>query len=43
MDESIVWLREGASGRPVQAILFDAISDEHLGLWSSTWRPEMQR
>lgn len=43
MNESIVWLREGATGNPIQASLFDEIADEHLVLWSRTWSPEMKR
>jgi len=43
MNESIVWLREGATGNPVQASLFDEITDDHLLLWSTTWSPEMRR
>lgn len=43
MDESIVWLRAGTGGNPVEASLFDDISNDHLRLWSQTWTPEMRR
>lgn len=43
MNESIVWLREGTTGSPVEASLFDEITDDHLLLWSTTWAPEMKR
>lgn len=43
MNKSVVWLREGATGSPIEASLFDDITDEHLLLWNTTWGQEMRR
>lgn len=42
MEESKVWLRSGETGLPVEASLFDEITDEHLRMWDDTWLREMR-
>ena len=42
MNESIVYLQKTDSGELVEASLFDAVTDEHLALWDSSWAPAMR-
>jgi len=42
MREFRVYLKETATGRLVEASLFDDISDRHLGLWGDTWEGAME-
>ncbi len=39
MDESAVYLRDGETGDPVEALLCDEVTDEHLRLWDDGWVP----
>ena len=43
MDKSIVQLKKWGSAELVDAELFDDITDEHVEMWRSTWRPEAIR
>lgn len=42
MTISSVYLREVATGKMVEAELFDEVSDAHLEMWEKTWKPIMK-
>jgi hypothetical protein len=42
MNESQVYLQDVASGKFVEASLFDEVTDDHLRLWENDWVPEMR-
>lgn len=42
MTESRVYLREGESGKLVEASLFDEVTAKHLAQWKRGWVPAMQ-
>ncbi len=41
MTRSTVYLRRSVTGKLVHASLWDTVTDGHLKLWSTTWRPAM--
>ena len=41
-DVSAVYLRDGATGRPVRAELWDGIGAQHLTDWAQAWRPALR-
>ncbi len=43
MGTSTVFLQRIATGEPVEAILLDEISEEHVALWKTTWLPVIRR
>ena len=38
----MVYLKESATGKLVEAELYDEVSDTHLAMWDSTWVPAMR-
>lgn len=42
MTESEVYLRDGMSGKLIEASLFDEVTRAHLGLWERDWVPAME-
>lgn len=42
MTESEVYLRDGTSGKLIEASLYDEVTSDHLALWDRDWVPAMQ-